>query len=89
MWTAIQGGTISNACGSIGVGALYFNGNGQRYAQTIGLNTSGGGHIRFQLKIATGGAPCDDADGGEPVVLEYSRNNGLNWNTLATYYENG
>ncbi len=89
MWTAIQGGSISNACGSIGAGALYFNGNGQRYAQTVGSNTTGGGHIRFQLKIATGSVPCDDADAGEHVVLEYSTNNGLNWNTLATFNENG
>lgn len=87
MWTAVQGGTISNACGSIGAGALYFNGNGQRTAQTIGLNTTGGGHIRFQLKIASGSAPCDDVDAGENVVLEFSTNNGLNWSTLATFNE--
>lgn len=88
MWTAVQGGSTSNACGSLSGTALYFNGNGQRYAQTIGLNTIGGGRVRFHLKIANGSAPCDDADAGEHVVLEYSTNNGFNWNNIATYAEN-
>lgn len=88
MWTAVQGGTVSAVCGSLEGNALYFNGNGQRFAQTIALNTLGGGHVRFHLKIANGSAPCDDADPGEHVVLEYSTNNGLNWSTIATYGEN-
>ncbi|MEO8589637.1 MAG: T9SS type B sorting domain-containing protein [Flavobacteriales bacterium] len=88
IWTAIQGGTISNACGSMAGTALYFNATGQRYVQTIALNTTGGGHVRFALKIATGTAPCDDAEAGEGVVLEYSLNNGLNWSTLNSFNEN-
>lgn len=87
IWTAIQGGTVSSACGSLSGTALYFNGNGQRYAQTLALNTIGGGHVRFSLKIATGSAPCDDAEAGEDVVLEYSVNNGLNWSPLNTFNE--
>lgn len=53
MWTATQGGTISTACGSQSGGALYFNGNGQRYAQTVALNTIGGGEIRCRLEDRT------------------------------------
>jgi gliding motility-associated-like protein len=87
-WMAIQGGSISTACGSFSGSALYFNGNGQRSAQTNGLNTLGGGMVRFQLKIANGTAPCDDADPGENVVLEYSTNNGLAWNNMGTFQEN-
>ena len=86
-WTAVQGGSIGNQCGSIGAGALYFNGNGQRYAQTVALNTSNGGRIRFQLKMASGSAPCDDIEAGEEVVLEYSTNNGLNWGGISTFGE--
>lgn len=89
IWTAIQGGAVSNSCGSLAGTALYFNGNGQRYAQTIALNTVGGGYVRFALKIANGTAPCDDAEAGEDVVLEYSVNNGLNWSVLNTFGENG
>ncbi|MDQ3101664.1 MAG: hypothetical protein M3R08_09785, partial [Bacteroidota bacterium] len=88
VWTAIQGGTVSSACGSISGTALYFNGNGQRYAQTIGLNTTGGGQLRFNLKIANDLAPCDDAEPGDNVVLEYSTSNGFSWNVIATYNEN-
>lgn len=84
-WTAIQGGTVSDLCGSHAGLALYFNGAGQRYAQTVALNTTGGGQLRFRLKIASGNAPCDDADVGEDIVLEYSTNNGLNWSLIETY----
>lgn len=88
-WTAIQGGVNSDLCGSHSGLALYFNGAGQRYAQTNGFNTTGGGKLRFQLKIANGTAPCDDADAGEDIVLEYSTNNGLNWSLISTFTESG
>lgn len=88
-WTAIQGGAVSGVCGSHSGLALYFNGAGQRYAQTTGFNTLGGGKLRFHLKVATGTAPCDDADAGEDIALEYSTNNGLNWSSIATYLESG
>lgn len=87
LWTAIQGGTISQACGSVSGSALYFNGNGQRSAQTAAVSTIGGGFVRFKLKIANGTTPCDDAEPGDDVVLEYSNNNGLNWSVLATFNE--
>lgn len=88
LWFTMQGGSISNACGSTSGTALYFNGAGQRLAQTLPLNTTGGGQVRFALKIANGAAPCDDADAGEDVVLEYSTNNGISWSMMATYAEN-
>lgn len=86
-WTGIQGGAISMACGSSAGSALYFNGSGQRSAQTVAMNTSGGGFVRFKLKIANGATPCEDADPGDDVVLEYSNNNGINWTAIATYNE--
>lgn len=84
-WTAIQGGAVNGACGSQSGTALYFDGNGQRYAQTIGLNTTGGGQVRFHLKIAGGTSPCDNADAGEDVVLEFTTNNGLSWSPVQTF----
>jgi gliding motility-associated-like protein len=87
LWDAIQGGTISNVCGSFAGNALYFNGNGQRSAQTVGLNTQGGGRVRFHLKIADGTAPCQNADPGEDVVLEYTTNNGFSWSLITTFQE--
>jgi gliding motility-associated-like protein len=87
MWAGIQGGTLSDVCGSITGKALYFNGNGQRSAQTMALNTVGGGRILFALKIADGMAPCADAGPGAHVVLEYSTDFGAGWTPLATYHE--
>jgi gliding motility-associated-like protein len=87
MWANIQGGTLSDVCGSITGKALYFNGNGQRSAQTIALNTLGGGRVAFALKIADGLAPCADAGPGEHVVLEYSTNFGASWTVMATFPE--
>ena len=86
LWSSILGGTSANACGSaFGANALYFNGSTRR-ATTYDLNTSTGGDISFYLKFGTGNSPCEDADSGEDVVLEYSVNNGSTWNTINTYY---
>ncbi len=86
-WETIQGGSISNACGSVTGEALYFNGNGTRNAIAPPINFGNGGMAHFALKVASGSAPCDDADPGEDVVLEYSLN-GLSWNILETLHEN-
>ena len=88
LWLAVQGGAVSAACGSVSGTALYFNGNGQRSAQTVGLNMAAGGELRFHLKIADGTAPCANADPGEDVVLEFSTNNGISWNGIMTFLEN-
>lgn len=85
IWTAIQGGTVSQLCGSHSGSALRFDGNGQRSAQTIGITTTGGGEVRFRLKLGSELPPCDGIEAGEHVVLEYSTNNGLNWNLMGTY----
>lgn len=85
IWTAIQGGGASQLCGSHSGSALRFDGNGQRSAQTIGINTTNGGEVRFHLKLAEQLPPCDGIEAGEHVVLEYSTNNGFSWNILASY----
>lgn len=85
-WQSIQGGSISDACGSVAGEALYFNGNGIRSATTPTMDLSEGGMAHFALKIGAGTAPCDDADPGEDVVLEYSVN-GTTWIVLETLYE--
>lgn len=86
-WESIQGASISDACGSVTGEALYFNGNGTRSAIAPPIDLSNGGVAHFTLKIASGAAPCDDADPGEDVVLEYSTD-GLAWNILETLHEN-
>ncbi|MEZ4757912.1 MAG: gliding motility-associated C-terminal domain-containing protein [Flavobacteriales bacterium] len=87
IWTAIQGGGVSQLCGSQSGSALRFDGSGQRSAQTIGINTTNGGEVRFHLKLAEQLPPCDGIEAGEHVVLEYSTNNGFNWTLLASYLD--
>lgn len=88
MWNSVQGATTSSTCGSVSGQALYFNGGAPRQARTTALNVSTGGRLHFSLKIANGSAPCEDADPGENVVLEYSTNGGSNWTVLSTFLEN-
>lgn len=87
LWNLVSGGIASNTCGSLSGNALYFDGAGTRSATTNGLDLSAGGTIKFAIKIADGVAPCDNADFGEDVVLEYSINGGAAWVNIATYYE--
>ncbi len=86
-WASLQNGIQSNLCGSLSGDALYFDGAGVRSAETIGIDVSTGGTIQFMLKIANGAAPCENADPGENVVLEYSAMGGP-WTLINTYFEN-
>lgn len=87
-WAAVQGASTSSACGSVTGSALYFNGAATRSATTPPMTIATGGVAHFALKIASGAAPCDDADPGEDVVLEYSTD-GATWQNLATFNESG
>ena len=79
-------GSISDLCGSSGSGinALRFNDANDRTAQTNFLNTNGGGTISFDLMISEGTTPCESADTGEDVVLEYSISGNF-WYPLGYY----
>lgn len=83
-WT-ISGGVPAATCGSISGNGLYFDGTGVRSATTNAMNVLAGGNINFAIKIANGSAPCETADAGEEVVLEYSIDNGLTWVNISTY----
>jgi gliding motility-associated-like protein len=72
LWCEVLNGSESTDCGSVSGNAMYFNGAGDRFASTEPLDLTAGGSIQFALKIATGAFPCDNADPGENVVLEYS-----------------
>lgn len=88
LWSSVTGGSASSACGSGSGNAIYFNSAGSRWAATASINTVNGGTLYFALKIANGTAPCEGAEPGEDVVLEYSNNGGLSWTIFKTYYEN-
>ena len=84
-WSSIIGGFATTNCGSVSGFALYFNGSPIRTATTKNLNVLSGGTIDFSLKIGSGSSPCEDADPGEEVILEYSINNGISWTNINTY----
>jgi hypothetical protein len=86
LWNDIQGGAVSTTCGAVTGAALLFDGGGQRSATTVPMDLSNGSAIYFDLFIAGPGSPCDDAQPGEDVVLEYSTN-GVDWDLLVTYDE--
>lgn len=88
LWNSLSGQLITDTCAVISGDALYFNGAGTRIAETIDFDLTGGGTLEFYLEIANGVAPCDNADFGENVVLEYSTNGGGAWNPISTYFEN-
>ncbi len=88
LWSSVTGGIAANTCGSGSGNAIYFNSAGNRWAATTSMNTVNGGTIYFALKIANGTPPCEGAEPGEDVVLEYSINGGSTWVVFKTYAEN-
>lgn len=84
LWGVVTG-TSNTDCGSVSGDALHFAHAGQREAQTIGLSIAAGSTVDFWLYLGTGVAPCETADAGENVVLEYSTDGGATWTIINTY----
>ncbi|MCI5056565.1 MAG: lamin tail domain-containing protein, partial [Flavobacteriales bacterium] len=87
VFAGIEGANQNADCGAISGLALHFDGDTARYLETIDLNTSLGGVLEFGLTIGDGVAPCDGAEAGEDVILEFSTNSGATWDTLNIYDE--
>ena len=86
LWMDISNGTQSVDCGAINDNALYFDGIGERSAQTVAVDVSAGGFVSFALQYGEGLAPpCDSPEVGEDVVLEYSLDN-TNWTEIQIFY---
>lgn len=86
-WSTILGATPLPTCGSISGDALFFAGGPLRRAVTNDFNVSTGGELQFYLMVANGTLPCDDAEFGENVILEYSTNGGATWVLWTTLFE--
>ncbi|MFH1319546.1 MAG: choice-of-anchor L domain-containing protein, partial [Bacteroidota bacterium] len=71
MWSTISGGVANTDCGSVSGNALHFNAV-PREAITNAINATSCTTIDFCLIIGSGVAPCEDADSGEDIDLEYS-----------------
>ena len=87
VWANISGGlALNGGQGFRGSKALYFAAGGARSAATIPLDVSSGGTVAFAIRggnqSVDGSSYWDNSETGENVVLEYSKDNGLNWTTL-------
>ena len=88
-WQLLSGGVANGSCGTLPATGYFMNGalSVPRIIQTIPLDVSNGGNIRFYLQIPSGNVGCDEPESGEDIVLEYSLNGGANWITMQTFYE--
>ena len=92
-WSSVSNGTLGVACGTNGgsAAALHFDSStGDRSATTVPINTAPCTTIDFCLFIGnsgSGGAPCENADLNEDVVLEYSVDGGLTWVLIQTFLQ--
>lgn len=93
IWGQVDNGTLGTGCGANGgsATALHFDSNGgDRAATTVGFNTAPCTTLDFCLFIGnsgSGGAPCENADSGEDVLLEYSTNGGATWILIQTFLQ--
>lgn len=89
VWASISGGVATNGGqGFRGSKALYFGGSGIRSATTIPVDVAAGGNIEFYLRAGNeagdGNTFWNNSESGESVVLEYSKDNGVNWTIIQT-----
>jgi len=88
IWAGVQNGIASMNCGSGSSNSLWFNGAGERSATTVPVNVLQGGSVNFNIVIGSGAFPCDNADPGENVVLEYSTTGAAGpWTLMSTLLE--
>lgn len=87
LWDSSVGATLDAVCGSVSGNAYLFNAGPTREIITQDFDLSNGGAVQFYLKVATGTAPCDDADLGENILLEFSTDGGSTWQIWTTLFE--
>lgn len=87
IWEDVSGGIIADSCGSYSGNTAYFYDSTARIIETYSFDLSAGGNISFKLKVGSGASPCDDAEFGDDIYLEYSINNGVSWESIATLFE--
>lgn len=86
LWASLQGGSLGTQCGAMSGDALRFDGDGTRRATTGPLNVTAGASLRFALLVGASAPPCDDAEPGDDILVEYSLN-GINWTAITTLNE--
>lgn len=87
LWSSVTNMTESTTCGVVSSGnALVSQGGGSAQASTNNHNLRYGGVVTFHVMLSTdSGAGCRQPGTNQPLLLQYSHNNGSNWTTFATY----
>ncbi len=87
-WSEIGNGEVNNNFGGSGNSLFFTNGSrndNSRSLTTTGVNVANGGEIAFELIFGDSSNGGENADGGEDVILEYSVDDGVNWQAIAIY----
>ncbi|XP_026788519.2 reelin isoform X1 [Pangasianodon hypophthalmus] len=86
LWQVIKGAQIGDGCGTISEGkTLYFGSSGRREARTVPLDTTSTRLVQFYTRIGgkNMGPTCTRPhSGNEGVIVQYSTNNGVQWESL-------
>lgn len=87
LWSNVTNMTEGINCGTLSSGnALVSNGGPTAEASTNNYNMRYGGTISFFMRIpADSGVNCRQPGNGQPLLLQYSTNNGGSWNTISSY----
>jgi hypothetical protein len=86
-WSSTTNMTESTTCGTLSSGNAYVSGGGgTSEASTNNYNMRYGGVVRFYMRIPTdSGIACRQPGTNQPLLLQYSLNNGGNWTTMGSY----
>jgi len=87
-WIDVGNSEVNHNFGGSGNSLFFTNGflgDDSRSLTTTGVNVKSGGEISFELIFGDSSNGGENADGGEDVILEYSVDDGANWQEIAIY----
>lgn len=81
----VQGVSAVPDCEISNISCLLFSGPGTRSFETVPLDVSNGGNLRFSLNAGSTLFSCDPPEISDYIILECSLNGGLGWMPIDTY----
>jgi hypothetical protein len=87
LWSSVTNMTEATTCGTLSSGnALVAQGGSTSEASTINQNMRYGGTVTFHVYIPVdSGITCRQPGNNQPLLLQYSQNNGASWTTFGSY----
>lgn len=80
-----QGVSFSSYCDVYSSGTLAFNGSSLRMIRTASLDLTNTNAVNFSLMSIGSGNQCNETEVGDDLVLEYSIDEGVNWELIELY----